>query len=126
MKAGEFDSKFDEGEDVSSFLDIAGVRRRTQEARRSGIDVAGPGSPRQTDRMHPSDLDLTSLSAAERIQLAEDLWDSVAAETGGLPLTVAQQTELDRRLVDLESDPAGGESWGTVRARIEGRLDKTE
>ena len=76
--------------------------------------------------MHPSDLDITSLSAAERIQLAEDLWDSVAAETGGLPLTVAQQTELDRRLADLESDPSAGESWATVRARIERRLDKAE
>jgi putative addiction module component (TIGR02574 family) len=76
--------------------------------------------------MHPNDLDITSLSAAERIQLAEDLWDSVAAETGGLPLTVAQQAELDRRLVDLESDPRTGDSWGTVRARIERRLDKAE
>ena len=74
--------------------------------------------------MHPSDLDITSLTAAERIQLAEDLWDSVAAETGGLPLTGAQQTELDRRLADLESDPAAGESWANVRARIERRLDK--
>ena len=76
--------------------------------------------------MHPGDLDITSLSAAERIQLAEDLWDSVAAETGGLPLTVAQQAELDRRLVDLERDPEAGEPWEAVRARIERRLDKAE
>lgn len=76
--------------------------------------------------MHPNDLDITSLSAAERIQLAEDLWDSVAAETGGLPLTAAQQQELDRRLVDLQRDPGAGDTWEIVRARIERRLDKAE
>jgi putative addiction module component (TIGR02574 family) len=61
---------------------------------------------------------------SERIQLAEDLWDSVAAETGDLLLTEAQAAELDRRLADLERDPGAGEGWPAVRARIEQRLDK--
>jgi putative addiction module component (TIGR02574 family) len=74
--------------------------------------------------MQPSDIDFSKLTTDERIQLAEDLWDSVAAETGGLPLTAAQQAELDRRLADLERDPGAGESWETVRARIERRLEK--
>lgn len=78
----------------------------------------------QTDPMHPNDLDITKLTTAERIQLAEDLWDSVAAETGGLPLTATQTAELDRRLADLESDPDSGEDWGTVRSRIEKSLDR--
>ena len=74
--------------------------------------------------MHSSDPDLSRLSLAERIQLAEDLWDSVAAETGGLPLTAAQAAELDRRLVALECEPESGESWSLVRARLEQRLGK--
>jgi putative addiction module component (TIGR02574 family) len=74
--------------------------------------------------MQPGDFDFSNLTTAERIQLAEDLWDSVATEAGGFPLTAAQQAELDRRLVDLESDPGGGESWEAVRARIERRLDR--
>jgi putative addiction module component (TIGR02574 family) len=74
--------------------------------------------------MRSDDLDLTKLSVPERIQLAEDLWDSVAAETGGLPLTDAQAAELDRRLAHLARDPEAGESWEVVRARIERRLDK--
>ncbi len=74
--------------------------------------------------MRSTDLDISRLSVAERIQLAEDLWDSVAAETGDLPLTEAQAAELDRRLADLELDPETGESWPVVRARIEQRLDK--
>ena len=46
--------------------------------------------------MQPIDLKLSELSVAERIQLAEDLWDSVAADTGELPLTDAQRAELER------------------------------
>ena len=74
--------------------------------------------------MRTTDLDISRLSVAERIQLAEDLWDSVAAETGELPLTEAQAAELDRRLADFERDPQAGASWQEVRARIEQRLDK--
>jgi len=74
--------------------------------------------------MRTTDLDIGKLTLAERIQLAEDLWDSVAAETGGLPLTEAQAAELDRRLADLARDPDAGDSWEVVRGRIEQRLDK--
>ena len=76
----------------------------------------------QTEHMQTTDLDISKLSVAERIQLAEDLWDSVAAETGELPVSAAQKAELERRLADLERDPGAGEPWEVVRARIEKRL----
>ena len=72
--------------------------------------------------MQPIDLKLSELTVAERIQLAEDLWDSVAADTGGLPLTDAQKTELELRLADFERDPGAGEAWEVVRERIQRRL----
>ena len=72
--------------------------------------------------MQTTDLNISKLSVAERIQLAEDLWDSVAADTGDLELTAAHTAELDRRLADFERDPGAGESWDVVRARIEKRL----
>ena len=72
--------------------------------------------------MHATDLKISRLSVAERIQLAEDLWDSVAADTGDLELTAAQRAELDRRLADFGQDPGAGEPWDVVRARIEKRL----
>jgi putative addiction module component (TIGR02574 family) len=34
----------------------------------------------------------------ERIKLVEDLWDSIAADQGALPVTADQKSELDRRL----------------------------
>ncbi len=76
--------------------------------------------------MQTTDLDISKMSVAERIQLAEDLWDSVAAETGDLPLTDAQRAELERRLDDFERNPDAGESWDVVRARIQKRLTKAE
>jgi putative addiction module component (TIGR02574 family) len=87
--------------------------------------VANRGARGQTDHMQPIDLKLSELTVAERIQLAEDLWDSVAADTGGLPLTDAQKTELELRLADFERDPGAGEAWEVVRERIQRRLAQT-
>ena len=88
---------------------------------RAGI-APGVGA-RHTDHMRTTGFDISKLSVAERIQLAEELWDSVAAETGELPMTEAQVAELDRRLAALALDPAAGEPWEVVRARLERRLD---
>lgn len=43
-------------------------------------------------------VEILQLSIAERIQLAEDLWDSILEQQNELPLTDAQKQELDRRL----------------------------
>lgn len=38
MKAREFDKRFDAGEDVSKYLDMAGARRPGQEQKRVNVD----------------------------------------------------------------------------------------
>ena len=38
MKAADFDSKFDEGEDVTAHLDLASARRPGEETRRVNVD----------------------------------------------------------------------------------------
>jgi hypothetical protein len=40
---------------------------------------------------------LDQLSVEDRLALAQQLWDSVADEVSRLPLTRAQQQEVDRR-----------------------------
>jgi putative addiction module component (TIGR02574 family) len=40
---------------------------------------------------------LLQLTVDERIKLVEDLWDSIAADQGALPITADQKTELDLR-----------------------------
>lgn len=62
------------------------------------------------------------LSVADRIRIAEEMWDSVSEEQANLPLTVEQQDELDRRISDLEANPNAGSSWQDVRARLESKL----
>jgi len=48
--------------------------------------------------------ELKQLTAAERIQLAEDLWDSITPEEMP-PLTPEQIEEIDRRLAEHQRDP---------------------
>jgi putative addiction module component (TIGR02574 family) len=63
------------------------------------------------------------MSAAERIQLAEDLWDSVAADPGQMPtLTEAQRAELDRRLQAHAKNPDSAIAWEEVRERLWSRI----
>lgn len=62
--------------------------------------------------------DLLKLSEAERIQLAQDLWDSIPAESPVLELTEEQRQELDRRLAQHEADPTSAIPWEEVRARL--------
>jgi putative addiction module component (TIGR02574 family) len=63
--------------------------------------------------------ELLRLSVAERIQLVEDLWDSVAAEPESLPpLDEEQQREIERRLDEHAADPLSARAWDEVRARL--------
>jgi putative addiction module component (TIGR02574 family) len=62
--------------------------------------------------------ELRKLSVAERIQLVQDLWDSIAEEPDALPLTDAQREELDRRLSDAEQNPGSGRAWAEVKERL--------
>jgi putative addiction module component (TIGR02574 family) len=63
--------------------------------------------------------DLRKLSVAERIQLAQDLWDSIAEDSPeGPPLTSEQKDELDRRVADAEQNPGEGRSWAEIKSRL--------
>ncbi|MBH8576229.1 addiction module protein [Nostocaceae cyanobacterium CENA369] len=63
-------------------------------------------------------VDISELSVAERIQLAEDLWDSILERQEELLLSEVQQQELDRRLENYQKNPANGSSWEEVKKRL--------
>ena len=65
---------------------------------------------------------LRELPLDERIKLVEDLWDSIAADQRALPLTLAQQAELDRRLDAYELDKNPGRPSSEVLADIRRKL----
>jgi putative addiction module component (TIGR02574 family) len=65
-------------------------------------------------------LGIDRLSLAERILLVEDLWDNIAQEAQQLPLTEAQEQDLQRRLAAYEANPKAGSGWDEVKARLRG------
>ena len=66
-----------------------------------------------------SSEELSKLTVAERLQLIETIWHSIATEPEHLLLSDAQKREIDRRLERYAADPTRLSSWDEVRARIE-------
>jgi putative addiction module component (TIGR02574 family) len=65
--------------------------------------------------------DVLSLSVAERIQLVEDIWDTIAEVPEEVALSDEQKAEIDLRLAAYHRNPDEGTPWGVVRDRIRGR-----
>ena len=65
--------------------------------------------------------DVLSLSIPERIQLVEDIWDTIAECPDEIRLSDEQKAELDRRLDAYHQNPNEGSPWGMVRERIRNR-----
>jgi len=68
-----------------------------------------------------SAIDIAKLSPEERLELLEQLWDSLADSPEAVPLTDAQREELDRRLDDLDREGPVGIPWNEVLDRIRNR-----
>ena len=70
--------------------------------------------------MSDAAVKIESLSAEERLDLLERLWDSLARTPADIPVTPEQRAELDRRLDELDRDTQeGGElgvPWDEVRS----------
>ena len=62
--------------------------------------------------------ELLNLSVAERIQLVEDLWDSVAQKPEDVVITAAQIEELDRRLERFSQGETPTRSWEEVKESL--------
>jgi putative addiction module component (TIGR02574 family) len=64
--------------------------------------------------------EILKLSVAERLQLVEDIWDSIAADPQAVPVADEQMDELDRRLDEATANPGKGRPWSEVRDRLLG------
>ncbi|MDA0738129.1 MAG: addiction module protein [Nitrospirae bacterium] len=62
--------------------------------------------------------DTLSLSIPERIQLVEDIWDTIASGAEGVELTVDEKKLIDERLDAYHRDPQAGSPWNEVYQRI--------
>ena len=67
-------------------------------------------------------LGIDRMTVGERIALAQEILDSVAAEQPRPPLSEAKQEELTRRIADLEANPGDVVPWEEVKAATLARL----
>ena len=59
------------------------------------------------------------LSVSERIQLVEDIWDSITAEElNTIELSQAQMDVLHCRVAEHRADPSTGVPWEQVRSKL--------
>lgn len=63
--------------------------------------------------------EIVRLSPTERIALIAQLWDSL--DDAQIPLTSAQQEELERRLTSLDQDRQNGVTWAALKAELKRR-----
>lgn len=69
--------------------------------------------------MNTAALNFKALPLSERIQLVEDIWDSIAQETPSpLQLSAQERAELQRRLAEHQTDPSTSIPWERVRATL--------
>ena len=71
--------------------------------------------------MHTPDAatEYMKLSVSERIQLVEDIWDSIATESPDtIGLSQDQRVELHRRLAAHRADPSTAVPWEQVRSKL--------
>ncbi|MFA4828421.1 MAG: addiction module protein [Thermodesulfovibrionales bacterium] len=62
--------------------------------------------------------DTLELSIPERIQLVEDIWDTIAAQADSLELTEDEKRVIDKRLDAYHNNPDLGAPWNEVHKRI--------
>lgn len=62
--------------------------------------------------------ELETLPVFERVQLVEDLWDSIARSNAEIPIPQWQKEELDRRKQNCLRNPDSGRTWDHVKQDI--------
>lgn len=63
-------------------------------------------------------LGIDCMSVEDRIELAQEIWDSVAIEAGMLLPSPSEKAELDRRLAEDDASPDDVVSWEAVKAEF--------
>lgn len=63
-------------------------------------------------------IDISKLTVEERLQLMDEIWDSLSGTQEVFPLTAAQAEELDRRAEEMDRDGSLGRPWEEVMREI--------
>lgn len=61
---------------------------------------------------------MRKLAVDQRIRFIEDVWQTIGEDDPNALLDDGLRAELDRRLEDLQANPAAGSPWEDVKQRI--------
>ena len=87
--------------------------------RRMGSWYGVDAEPVYASSMTTGAVNFKELPISERIQLVEDIWDSIAEETTISPqLSPEQRAELHRRYANHQANPSSSLSWQQVRTAL--------
>ncbi len=92
----------------------AALRSNTENVSPGAIDIRLPASYSQAMPTLPSNV--SSLTAAEKSELIDALWEDL--ESHGYTLSPEQAEELDRRIDSCEKNPPTGIPWEQVKAGL--------
>jgi putative addiction module component (TIGR02574 family) len=67
-------------------------------------------------------MEIDKLDVDERLDLIEELWESLASDPNQVPVPEAHKAELDKRLDQIEAGDDEGIPWEEVLDRIRNRL----
>jgi putative addiction module component (TIGR02574 family) len=62
--------------------------------------------------------EILQLSVAERVQIVEDIWDSIGKNPEELALSETEKIELDKRLEGYRQNPNEGIEWETLKKNL--------
>lgn len=62
--------------------------------------------------------DIAEMPIDERIQLVEDIWDSIAELPESVPVPEWHKKELEKRLDAYHANPTESSPWGEVKEKL--------
>ncbi len=68
---------------------------------------------------------ILSLSVAERLEIVNEIWESIANEHSELPVPAWQIAEIERRSAEMDANPNLGIPWEDVKKWVRNRDDRT-
>ena len=66
--------------------------------------------------------EIKSLNIQKKLEIVEDIWQSIFKSGEELPVSTAHKKDLDKRLKDYKNNPSEESSWKDVKKRIESKI----
>lgn len=63
--------------------------------------------------------EIKSWSVDDRVEFVNQIWDSIADDTGIPKITDSLRAELDRRIAEFEADPTNVVTWEQIEAKLD-------